>query len=98
VKEAPMTSPGAAEQARPLTEPEPDQDARLAELYAAMAKVNLQALWTQAADLMPGQPAPRAVLSQERQVSHVTAQKALAVLKNEGIIHSVIGKALSSGN
>ena len=31
-------------------------------------------------------------LSQEHGVSHVTAEKALAVLKDDGIIHSVIGK------
>lgn len=31
-------------------------------------------------------------LSQEHGVSHITAEKALAVLKDEGIIHSVIGK------
>jgi DNA-binding GntR family transcriptional regulator len=31
-------------------------------------------------------------LSQEHGVSHVTAEKALAVLKEDGIIHSVIGK------
>jgi gentisate 1,2-dioxygenase len=36
-------------------------DARRAELYAAMGQVNIQALWTQAADLMPGQPKPGAV-------------------------------------
>jgi len=56
-----MTSRGAAEKARSATGPGQDQEARLAELYAAMGKVNIQALWTQAADLMPGQPAPRAV-------------------------------------
>lgn len=55
-----MTSPGAAD-ARSATGLEPDQDARRAELYAAMGKVNIQALWTQVTDLMPGQPAPRAV-------------------------------------
>jgi DNA-binding GntR family transcriptional regulator len=31
-------------------------------------------------------------LSQEHGVSHVTAEKALAVLKDDGVIHSVIGK------
>ena len=31
-------------------------------------------------------------LSQEHGISHITAEKALAVLKDEGIIHSVIGK------
>jgi DNA-binding GntR family transcriptional regulator len=31
-------------------------------------------------------------LSQEHGVSHITAEKALAVLKDEGLIHSVIGK------
>jgi DNA-binding GntR family transcriptional regulator len=31
-------------------------------------------------------------LSQEHSVSHVTAEKALAVLKDDGIIQSVIGK------
>jgi DNA-binding GntR family transcriptional regulator len=31
-------------------------------------------------------------LSQEHGVSHITAEKALALLKDEGIIHSVIGK------
>jgi gentisate 1,2-dioxygenase len=31
-----------------------------AELYAAMGKVNIQALWTQASDLMPPRPRPRA--------------------------------------
>jgi DNA-binding GntR family transcriptional regulator len=31
-------------------------------------------------------------LSQELGVSHITAEKALAFLKDEGIIHSVIGK------
>jgi DNA-binding GntR family transcriptional regulator len=31
-------------------------------------------------------------LGQEHGVSHITAEKALAVLKDEGIIHSVIGK------
>jgi gentisate 1,2-dioxygenase len=36
-------------------------DERTAELYAAMGKVNIQALWTQAGDLMPGQPRPSAV-------------------------------------
>jgi gentisate 1,2-dioxygenase len=36
-------------------------DGRQAELYAAMGRVNIQALWTQAADLMPAHPAPRAV-------------------------------------
>ncbi|HTS97484.1 MAG TPA: cupin domain-containing protein [Streptosporangiaceae bacterium] len=52
-----MTGRGAAERAWPSGEP----DARQAELQAAMGKVNIQALWTQAADLMPGEPAPRAV-------------------------------------
>ena len=31
-------------------------------------------------------------LSQEHGISHITAEKALAVLRDEGIIHSVIGK------
>jgi DNA-binding GntR family transcriptional regulator len=31
-------------------------------------------------------------LSQEHGVSHITAEKALALLKHEGIVHSVIGK------
>ena len=31
-------------------------------------------------------------LSQEHQVSHITAEKALAVLKGEGIVEAVIGK------
>lgn len=31
-------------------------------------------------------------LSQEHQVSHITAEKALAVLKDEGIVQAVIGK------
>jgi DNA-binding GntR family transcriptional regulator len=31
-------------------------------------------------------------LSQEHGVSHITAEKALAVLRDEGVIHSVIGK------
>jgi len=33
----------------------------MAELYAAMGDANIQALWTQAADLMPQQPKPHAV-------------------------------------
>jgi gentisate 1,2-dioxygenase len=37
-----------------------DDDIRRAELYASMGKANIQALWTQTADLMPGNPAPRA--------------------------------------
>jgi gentisate 1,2-dioxygenase len=36
-------------------------DARQADLYAAMGKANIQALWTQADDLMPAAPRPRAV-------------------------------------
>ena len=32
-------------------------------------------------------------LSQEHGISHITAEKALAVLRDEGIIHSVIGKS-----
>jgi gentisate 1,2-dioxygenase len=56
-----MTSQGAAEHARPPAEPGSDLQARQAELYAAMGKVNIQALWTQATDLMPGRPAPQAV-------------------------------------
>jgi len=36
-------------------------DPQRAGLYEAMAEANIQALWTQAADLMPGQPSPRAV-------------------------------------
>jgi DNA-binding GntR family transcriptional regulator len=31
-------------------------------------------------------------LTQDHDVSHITAEKALALLKDEGIIHSVIGK------
>ena len=31
-------------------------------------------------------------LSQEHGISHITAEKALAVLKDEGLIRSVIGK------
>ena len=31
-------------------------------------------------------------LGQEHGISHITAEKALAVLKDEGLIHSVIGK------
>ncbi len=31
-------------------------------------------------------------LSQQHEISHITAEKALAVLKDEGIVHSVIGK------
>ena len=31
-------------------------------------------------------------LSQEHQVSHITAEKALAVLKDEGLVQAVIGK------
>ena len=38
----------------------PDGDIRRADLYASMGKANIQALWTQTADLMPGTPAPRA--------------------------------------
>jgi gentisate 1,2-dioxygenase len=56
-----MTSQGAAEHARRPAEPGSDLQARQAELYAAMGKVNIQALWTQATDLMPGRPAPQAV-------------------------------------
>ena len=60
-----MTSRGATERTRPAAPPAGDTppagEARLAELYAAMGTANIQALWTQAADLMPGEPAPRAV-------------------------------------
>jgi gentisate 1,2-dioxygenase len=56
-----MTSPDAAERAWPAAGPEQDLATRRAQLYAAMGKVNIQALWTQVTDLMPGQPAPRAV-------------------------------------
>jgi gentisate 1,2-dioxygenase len=45
-----MTSRGGAD---------PDE-IRRAELYASMGKANIQALWTQAADLMPDEPAPQA--------------------------------------
>jgi gentisate 1,2-dioxygenase len=38
----------------------PDDEIRRAALYASMGKANIQALWTQAADLMPERPAPRA--------------------------------------
>jgi DNA-binding GntR family transcriptional regulator len=31
-------------------------------------------------------------LSQEHQVSHITAEKALALLKDEGLVEAVIGK------
>jgi DNA-binding GntR family transcriptional regulator len=31
-------------------------------------------------------------LSQEHQISHITAEKALGVLKDEGLIHAVVGK------
>lgn len=54
-----MTSRGATERARPAAGIA--DSGRLAELYAAMGAANIQALWTQAADLMPGQPVPRAV-------------------------------------
>jgi DNA-binding GntR family transcriptional regulator len=37
-------------------------------------------------------------LSQEHGVSHITAEKALAVLKDEGIILSVIGKGTFVAN
>jgi gentisate 1,2-dioxygenase len=54
-----MTSRAVTDQAAPTA---PSQDeARQAELYAAMGTANIQALWTQAADLMPGAPAPSAV-------------------------------------
>ncbi len=60
-----MTARGSTEQTGPAAPPAggapPAGEARLAELYAAMGTANIQALWTQAADLMPGQPAPRAV-------------------------------------
>ncbi|MGE5291468.1 MAG: cupin domain-containing protein [Micromonosporaceae bacterium] len=39
----------------------PADSARRSKLYAAMGSANIQALWTQAADLMPGKPRPRAV-------------------------------------
>ena len=65
-----MTSPGAAEKARSATGPGQDQEARLAELYAAMGKVNIQALWTQAADLMPGQPAGERARAPAHGVGH----------------------------
>jgi DNA-binding transcriptional regulator YhcF (GntR family) len=32
-------------------------------------------------------------LSQEHGVSHITAEKALTKLRDEGVIHSVIGKS-----
>jgi hypothetical protein len=51
-----MTSRGGAETARSATGPKQGQDARQAELYAAMGKVNIQALWTQVTDLTPGEP------------------------------------------
>jgi gentisate 1,2-dioxygenase len=38
----------------------PDDETRRAELYASMGKANIQGLWTQAAELMPDQPGPRA--------------------------------------
>jgi gentisate 1,2-dioxygenase len=39
----------------------PQDEERQAKLYAALGTANIQALWTQAADLMPGKPAARAV-------------------------------------
>jgi gentisate 1,2-dioxygenase len=54
-----MTSRGATSRAQPASLPA--QDARQADLRAAMSRANIQALWSQAADLMPGQPAPRAM-------------------------------------
>jgi gentisate 1,2-dioxygenase len=52
-----MTSRGRDQAGPPAR---PDEEILLAELYASMGKANIQPLWTQAADLMPGQPAPRA--------------------------------------
>ena len=93
-----MTSRGAAERDWPATQPEQDAglleahrepDARQAELYAAMGKVNIQALWTQAADLMPAQPAPRAVPSWCA-VDHESAETAqLFVLSDAPVIEAL---------
>lgn len=52
-----MTS-RARDQAGPAGRP--DDDIRRAELYASMGQANIQPLWTQAAELMPGDPASRA--------------------------------------
>ena len=58
-------------------------------------------LYLQVADLLRQQIEDKALtarlpsvksLSQEHGISHITAEKALAVLREEGIIHSVIGK------
>ena len=38
-----------------------EDEARLTELYDDFARLHLQGLWTQAADLMPGVPSPKAV-------------------------------------
>ena len=54
-----MTSRAATGQSAAATQRRNQR--RPAELYAAMGTANIQALWTQAADLMPDQPAPRAV-------------------------------------
>jgi len=54
-----MTSRAATDQSAAATQRR--NEARQAELYAAMGTANIQALWTQAADLMPDKPAPRAV-------------------------------------
>jgi gentisate 1,2-dioxygenase len=51
----------AAGAAAPAAAAPPRHTARQAALYAAMGTANVQALWTQATDLMPGAPAPRAV-------------------------------------
>ncbi|MDR0343856.1 MAG: hypothetical protein LBI49_12275, partial [Nocardiopsaceae bacterium] len=54
-----MRSRGAtqpAQSARPAA-----SEAPLPELYADLGQANIQALWTQAEDLMPRSPAPRAV-------------------------------------
>jgi gentisate 1,2-dioxygenase len=62
VEDLTMTSAmphGASEGVGPADSPAGNTER--AELYAAMGAANIQALWTQAADLMPRQPKPRAV-------------------------------------
>jgi gentisate 1,2-dioxygenase len=57
-----MTSRAATDQsAAAAATARPQSETRQAELYAAMGTANIQALWTQAADLMPDKPAPQAV-------------------------------------
>jgi gentisate 1,2-dioxygenase len=55
-----MTSRAAATDQPERAAPSGDE-ARQARLYAAMGTANIQALWTQAGDLMPAAPAPGAV-------------------------------------